>query len=68
MLFIILALSIHLLAGNLSSDVLVSSKDSFVVWNGIKNGIHLPLNYFYIYAKDSNGNPLKVMLSNYINS
>ena len=42
---------------------IISSKDSSVIWSGIKNGIHIPVNYFYIYVKDSNGDPLQGGLS-----
>ena len=42
---------------------IISSKDSSVVWSGVKNGVHIPVNYFYIYVKDSHGDPLQGRLS-----
>ena len=53
---------ISLLLHVCTADI-ISSKDSSVIWSGIKNGIHIPVNYFYIYVKDSNGNPLQGGLS-----
>ena len=58
---------ISLLLHVCTADI-ISSKDSSVIWSGIKNGIHIPVNYFYIYVKDSNGNPLQGGLSTRANS
>ena len=53
---------------NVCTADIISSKDSSVIWSGIKNGIHIPVNYFYIYVKDSNGNPLQGGLSSRLNT
>ena len=53
---------------NVCTADIISSKNSSVIWSGIKNGIHIPVNYFYIYVKDSNGNPLQGGLSTRLNT
>ena len=63
MLRMFLTSAIVLAIIHVCTATIISSKDSSVVWSGIKNGIHIPVNYFYIYVKDSNGNPLQGGLS-----